>query len=267
MQYAAIAYCQKIYDSIEFECGRACGGFVAGTVLLNATSVEKTHGAAFAAVNPTHNEIYIGYRGSENMKNLFQDMNILKDPFETLNNSTQKFKVFVTDQMHRGLARVYNSLRSKMNEIVIATANSYPDYNIVFLGHSMGGAFATLGALDLYESHGMEERISVFAYGTPRFANVALARHINNLPFRDRMYRIVQRGDPIVHMPSRKYGYEHPRGQISILKTGELYHCSCVDGTGESPDCMNDILELDINRHTNYYGFGSICKYPGPNKL
>lgn len=73
-------------------------------------------------------------------------------------------------------------------------------YDLVFTGHSMGGAVASLLMLRLLESHGPDSKyrhqLQCFTFGMPMFANPQLAEYLNTA-YQGHFYHFVSRNDPV----------------------------------------------------------------------
>ena len=124
-------------------------------------------------------------------------------------------------------------------------ATQYPDYEIVFTGHSLGGAEAHLGAVDFYLSNTtLGDRISLITFGQPRVGNVAWANFVESLPFASRYARIVRQKDPVPHVGFRNHplmDFAHAGQQFEISDNGQTIQCATSGPAGESDQCMSDI--------------------------
>ena len=122
----------------------------------------------------------------------------------------------------------------------------HPDYELTLVGHSLGGAVATLAALE-FQARGWDVHITTF--GEPRLGNKALNRYINerfNLttvdPEHSRFRRVTHIDDPVPLLPLEEWGYSMHAGEIFISKPGlpptvdDLQHC----GGDEDPLCISD---------------------------
>lgn len=138
-------------------------------------------------------------------------------------------------------------------------AKRFPKYQILFVGHSLGGALAQIAALDFYARNGMDSRISVYSYGSPRIGDSDFARNMNSMPYSSRLYRINVMGDPIPHLPLLQMGFEHSLQQYNVMKNGEIIKCENDGITGESSACLNDFRYLDIRKHIGYFGHFAGC--------
>jgi predicted lipase len=155
--------------------------------------------------------------------------------------------------VHAGFELGYIRVREPVLNATWNLAQKYPDYQIIFIGHSLGGAIATLSAVDFHDRFGYGDRISLYTFGQPRVGDLHWARYVNKLPFASRMYRVSRRGDPLPHIPPLIIGYEHSLQMYSFLDSGEYIKCDVQNGTGESPKCLNDWLYLSGSKHSDYF--------------
>ena len=57
-----------------------------------------------------------------------------------------------------------------MEEYIIAAVKNYPDYAVVFTGHSLGGALANLFAINFRQKYPGKE-VKLYTFGQPRVGN------------------------------------------------------------------------------------------------
>lgn len=80
-----------------------------------------------------------------------------------------------------------------------------PQAEILSIGHSLGGAMATLTALELQLKYGKVRELHTF--GAPRIGNEKLASFLKlKLPV---SYRIIHYRDLAPHLPFEANGYRH----------------------------------------------------------
>ena len=140
-----------------------------------------------------------------------------------------------------------------------------PEYEeILVTGHSLGGALASIAALELRQSSVYYNlsiaKVNVVTFGSPRWCNQALAAFYNNVI--DTNWRIVNRYDIAVTVPLKEMGYVHVGTQIWYRwqrwwwNEDPLSYKIC-DGSGEDPNCFGTELWLDRlampHHHTNYF--------------
>ncbi|TKA21677.1 hypothetical protein B0A50_08766 [Salinomyces thailandicus] len=139
--------------------------------------------------------------------------------------------------VHMGFHRSWTNTRSAIMQDLEQQLSLYPTYALHLVGHSLGGAVATLAALDL-RAQGLNPTVTTF--GSPRIGNAALATYItqrfdlnnksensSDLKFR----RITHIDDPVPLLPLTEWGYTAHAGEIYISKPAlspeiqDLRHC------------------------------------------
>ena len=136
--------------------------------------------------------------------------------------------------------------REKILSHLSSTADKYPDYELVLVGHSLGGAVAGLAALEL-QARGWAPQVTTF--GEPRLGNDGLAHFIDArfgpdpnagrsgdswLPGKGKgntYRRVTHINDPVPLLPIEASGYKMHGGEIFISKVdlppsvSDLEHC------------------------------------------
>ncbi|KAI9596420.1 Alpha/Beta hydrolase protein [Syncephalis fuscata] len=172
---------------------------------------------AYVAVNERYQRIIIAFRGTVNFEGLVQDIRIFQTPVGWLDNKNVK--------VHIGFLSCYNALRNDVAQEVQKFIQAYPQYTLTFLGHSLGGAVATLAALDArYTMPQMEQQLVTF--GAPRVGNPEFAKLANQQLYRpanDRTggflptsIRVVHYKDLVPHLPFSWMGYQQHGPEVWI---------------------------------------------------
>jgi len=138
----------------------------------------------------------------------------------------------------------------------------FPSYQLILVGHSLGGAVAALAGLDLL-ARGYDPQITTF--GEPRIGNTALVKYIDSrfalehqgdqndtqLKYR----RVTHVDDPVPLLPLSEWGYAMHAGEIFISKPslspdiGDLRHCKgdydakCISGQDATATADNPALQ------------------------
>lgn len=106
-------------------------------------------------------------------------------------------------KMHRGFVTAYFSVRDRLHEYV----SRYPVAKVIATGHSLGGALATLCAVDLQYNFSPKITIESYTFGAPRVGNSGFAESFNRrVP---NSYRIVNGMDIVPALPRPWQGYRH----------------------------------------------------------
>jgi len=146
--------------------------------------------------------------------------------------------------VHAGFMTSWKNTRCTIVPHVEKALNEHPDYELVLVGHSLGGAVAALAALE-FQARGWTPHVTTF--GEPRIGNKALNRFIDkrfNLNETDGdkpLYRRVTHvDDPVPLLPLQEWGYDMHAGELYISKPSlpparsDIRHCQ----GDEDPSCI-----------------------------
>jgi hypothetical protein len=123
-----------------------------------------------------------------------------------------------------------------------------PSYKIVFTGHSLGGALATLSAAKFAEERAIEwSDIQIITFGQPRVGNIPFANYLNSKPIESA--RVTTRGDIVAISPGHFLKYYHSQHIVHMDLNGRLIECS---STEEDPRCVSYIKQLTLTAHFTY---------------
>jgi len=152
--------------------------------------------------------IIIAFRGTVNTNNWKANLNIkltqIDDNCKSTNPTTNKEKYCYS---HEGFLKYYRALESQLKKII----EDYKKKNqiitdIVFTGHSLGGALATLAAYDVCKKHGCEGmRSHLVTFGSPRVGNKIFAFYVDFSLGLTTNARITYQEDNIVATPDKNY--------------------------------------------------------------
>ena len=255
MQYSTAVYCPTTVTSKSWNCGPRCEGDLIGTVIEESIQDSDTQAAAFVATHHGRKTIVAVFRGTQSVQSFIQDIQILTTPPE--------FELpFIAKpsniRVHYGFHSSYMNIRLETQGPLQALAKRYPDYEIVFTGHSLGGAMASLASVDFHSmTNGLyDDRISLITFGQPRIGNKAWAQFFDGLSFSSRAVRIVKDADPIAQLPPRFTGYVHGGRQYEINHRNQTVPCETTGPGGESRQCNDLLINQNFIAHiTGYYGW------------
>lgn len=111
-------------------------------------------------------------------------------------------------------------------------------------GHSLGGALATLAALDLRVSLGLPD-VRVVSFGSPRVGNYIFSKWFEKEigPH----WRFTHNRDIVPSVPPGYMGFHHVSQEVWVVDV--LSHRTLVgicDGSGEDPKCHNSVCHLGL---------------------
>ena len=161
--------------------------------------------------------------------------------------------------VHGGFMTSWRNTRCTIVPHVEEALRNNPDYELTLVGHSLGGAVATLAALE-FQARGWTPHVTTF--GEPRIGNRAMNEYIDRLfnlnatDFEHALFRRVTHvDDPVPLLPLEEWGYRMHAGEIYISKSGlrptryDLEHCrgdedpACIQGG--DPDTATDVENED----------------------
>lgn len=163
--------------------------------------------------------------------------------------------------VHAGFLTSWRNTRCTIIPHVETALQENPDYQLVLVGHSLGGAVAALAAL---EFQGRGWTLQVTTFGEPRIGNTALNTYIDkqfglsniSVPAEDALYRRVTHvDDPVPLLPLEEWGYHMHAGEVFISKSSlapskdDLMHCAgdederCIQGNGATSTDTEKMVE------------------------
>lgn len=164
----------------------------------------------------TETTIYIVFRGSEKRLDWNTTLNFEQEVVEFQQEVIQEQIVQEREQiypyegeskssaqMHRGFVAAYMSVREKIHNYL----RSHAVANVTVTGHSLGGALATLCAVDVQYNFANKGAINIYTFGAPRVGNDGFRDSFNRrVPA---SYRFVYGMDLVPALPRPWQGYSH----------------------------------------------------------
>eukprot|EP00300_Choanocystis_sp_HF-7_P024383 c2581_g1_i2.p1 GENE.c2581_g1_i2~~c2581_g1_i2.p1 ORF type:complete len:436 (+),score=87.15 c2581_g1_i2:1223-2530(+) len=150
--------------------------------------------------------------------------------FEALKESVGVGTVSLLDRVrvHKGFLSAYLSVREQLHADVgtlmnerraaeLSNSESFPSkMELLFTGHSLGGAVATLAALDFTLAYPTMFDVSLYVFGSPRVGNRAFANYFNqHLP--KKAFRFAYNRDGVTEMPPKPPAFHYKHVGIEVL--------------------------------------------------
>jgi len=125
--------------------------------------------------------------------------------------------------VHMGFYTSWRHTRDAILPDVQAALAAHPNYALVLVGHSLGGAVAALAGLEL-QAQGHSPTVTTF--GEPRVGNGALAAYLDAVFDTDsssssaapRYRRVTHADDPIPHLPPAELGFAAHGAELFVAK-------------------------------------------------
>uniref|UniRef100_A0A914Y461 Fungal lipase-like domain-containing protein n=1 Tax=Panagrolaimus superbus TaxID=310955 RepID=A0A914Y461_9BILA len=204
----------------------------------------------YIAISSFTKEIIIGLRGTSDFDQLLTqgwNSNEMVPFISGGKVSKYFFNGFNGIWMDRGMRNDFYALK-----------NRFPNYLFIFVGHSIGGAMASLMAATVISTGVLtEDKITLFTFGQPRIGDKTFADAFNAMEIKT--FRIVHNRDIIPHLPPLNDSlYYHHRQEVWYNNDMGLNdeYTVCSYENGEDPACSDSInaTTLNINDHKYYFG-------------
>ncbi|KAJ7183611.1 alpha/beta-hydrolase [Mycena filopes] len=160
----------------------------------------------FIARDDNRKEIVVALRGSASITDALLDANVLLVPF-----LTPGVKLPPKARVHAGFLAAWDSVAVQITAALAAQRQLHPGHRLVTVGHSMGGALATLAAvslLQLFPASPMLDQTRTYSFGAPRTGNAVFAAYVN-AEFGRRAFRVVHTDDGVPTIIPTSLGYHH----------------------------------------------------------
>jgi triacylglycerol lipase len=169
---------------------------------LFVDQTSDTHG--FCCSRP--GAIYLGFPGTSDFHNIITDVEAWPQPFPVLPEKPW---------VHHGFADAYSSIRDHVRNLTAQALSQAPTAPVIMLGHSLGGALATLAASDVADSVVLApDQLSCVTFGSPRVGLGELATVYNG--YVPNTVRVVHADDLIPKVPSGP-PYQHVAAADNVL--------------------------------------------------
>ncbi|KXN65851.1 alpha/beta-hydrolase, partial [Conidiobolus coronatus NRRL 28638] len=224
--HATFSYC-VLSKIVDYKCLIGCPDYK-----VTKTFDDFRLGTfAIAGYEPTTKEIIISHRGTMNIRNWLRDFSYGK---VKMPNAPEGVLI------HEGFAGVYKSNADAVNAYLMSMLDDpkFKGYKVVFTGHSLGGAVATLNAIEMaakVKAKGFQ--VELYSYHAPRVGNQAFVDYAVKQDIT--IGRYTNRGDLVSHGFPRQYDYVHVPGEFhtdfSDLSGRSFRECS--QEYDEDPTC------------------------------
>lgn len=144
-------------------------------------------------VGMTDGWILIAFRGTRTKIQLITEL------IETMSEPKRKLRSGGSVQHYFFVA--LQSIWKPMHTVIQKLRKTYPHYRVMFTGHSLGGALASLASTVYAHRHpSFADRVHLITYGQPRVGNYEYAESHSRLVRNS--WRIVHKYDLVAHLPA-----------------------------------------------------------------
>jgi triacylglycerol lipase len=166
-----------------------------------ASSVADPSAFGFVVREVASGAILVCMRGTQTPREWLTNFTAVPSPF----NEVPGFGL-----VHLGFERMTRSVRAS---IQTALTGIDPGVRVTAVGHSLGGAMATLSVIDMKHNFG-RTNVDLCTFGGPRVGKPDFRRNFNReIP---RCFRVTNQFDIVPHVPSLLTGWVHVGDEIEV---------------------------------------------------
>jgi predicted lipase len=205
LRYAT--FCQKVYE--KFTPDMKFDGITETPILISEPKTDTQ-----CAILPEGTAATIVFRGSESSEDWETDFNTRLEQAQFDQNVIRELIVAPQEKtypyagtsssgalMHSGFINAYFAVRAQIHDYI----SNHPVSSVVATGHSLGGALATLCAVDVQYNFSDRVTIEAFTYGAPKVGNDGFRDSYNQrVP---NSYRVVHGMDIVPELPRWWQGF------------------------------------------------------------
>ncbi|KAI4678125.1 uncharacterized protein J4E88_006645 [Alternaria novae-zelandiae] len=256
-----------------FKCASRCGDrdfetFELVTAWNTGPFLSDSCGYIALSHSRTNPRLILAFRGTYSVANTIADLSTIPQEYVPYpgddDDDTSDFIAPVLDvdddappaeppkcencTVHTGFYSSWLNTRKVVLPHVSKAMEKYPDYKLVLVGHSLGGAIATLAGLD-FKARGWEPHVTTF--GEPRLGNKHLNKYVDERfgtttdHDHNKLHRVTHVGDPVPLLPLSEWGFSMHSEEIFISESSlpfsvaDIHYCEgdedthCIAGSDE----------------------------------
>jgi hypothetical protein len=205
--------------------------------------IENEGEKALVGVYSNTGRLFVSFRGSTNIQNWIDNVQFsLTCPYQ--NNVIC---------VETGFYKVFEAMMPQVEKAVASAATRYNIDTILYTGHSLGGAVATLMAYYMSTNDNNDHTIELITFGSPRVGNAEFVEDFasSNIGV---SYRITHAYDMVPHVPQMFLHYNHIPHEVWYNEDNSAYR-ECDDMYEEDPECSNSCAPIhctSASDHLNY---------------
>ncbi|KAF7721427.1 hypothetical protein EC973_004692 [Apophysomyces ossiformis] len=236
------AYCPSVAPGGKWHC-KNCASTVPDAKIVTAFTSPTYQTTGYIIRSDKKKQINLVFRGTSSLRNFAADFQFLLAQYTPVSGA----------KVHTGFYKAYKEVAEHVVMEMRKQLDKYPKYKVVVTGHSLGGALAILGALDLYQrdTRFSKNNLSIYTYGGPRVGNPEFAYYFAGTGIK--LQRTINGHDVVPHLPPQAFGFLHPGVELWVKDDMGTVHI-CDDKELDNRHCSNSIVPYtNVPDHLTYF--------------
>lgn len=184
--------------------------------------------------------IFVSFCGTKNFEDVKSDIYAIKKKCDFLNGKT----------VHSGFLSVYIQLSTQVKSEINKIFEKHKDAKIVFTGHSLGGAIATLAAMDAVNSEEYgDKQIKLITFCSPKVLSAEAYEYCMGNENLKKLYehtiRVWRKGDIVTSLPPESYG----------MKFKHFGQSFCIDKYPDNYDLMKESIKSFFSYIKSWFSY------------
>ena len=195
---SAVAYLDQNILKDKYCCGdmiqeiKSCPKLIEGDLSNNNSIIQNDCQVYTCKYNDS---LVFAFRGTESFRDVLSDLNIFRS-----NLAIPRTQLTCNPKVHSGFLTQFDTVKDEINtEIQVYREESNNDNTLIFTGHSLGGALATIATV-YYGLQYPDMNINCITFGSPRVGNKDFVNLFNNRV--NISQRFVNEDDPVPMGPT-----------------------------------------------------------------
>lgn len=214
------------------------------------SSSLDTDVTGYIALDHTRSLTILSFRGSRSIRNYITDIDFPLVPTDICSGCT-------ADQ---GFYNSWLEARTGVLAALKTTAAANPTYKVVVVGHSLGGAIATIAAAEIRNSGTSSD---LYTYGQPRIGGPTISNYITNQN-QGGNFRVTHYDDPVPRLPPLIFDFVHISPEYYISTGDEVaVAASAINKLTGSINLFGNTGNIasltDLTAHAWYFNNISAC--------
>ncbi|KAL1923248.1 uncharacterized protein VTP21DRAFT_9624 [Calcarisporiella thermophila] len=207
-----------------FKCGCYCDRFPNTTTLDYFTLQGPQDATGYVARDDLRKTFIVGFRGSASIQTWISNAHLKLVPVGGN----------VPGKIHEGFRATHLVVAKRISTLLQKQWKQYPDYTVEVVGHSLGGALATVHAAYLAADVKVDlNKIILVTLEEPLVGDSTFANYVSNLNILG--YRLTNKQDVFVHLPPEFMGYKHRGNELYYSEYNKVILCLNANDKNCSP--------------------------------